>query len=91
MHKSQNENNFLTLSISKADRSMFLKLANELILQNEFNDFVAEEKRYKFQNKYTSWYNGFTEMRLSYLSKAHITIDDYHKRLLPKTMRILPS
>ena len=30
MHKSQNENNSLTLSISKADRSMFLKLANEL-------------------------------------------------------------
>lgn len=81
----------LTLSISETDRSMFIKLAKELIIQNEFNDIVAEENRYKFQNKYTSWYNGFTEMRLSYLSKAHITIDDYHKRLLPKTMRILPS
>ena len=57
--------------ISKADRSMFLKLANELILQNEFNDFVAEEKRYKFQNKYTSWYNGYTQLRLPFLTKIH--------------------
>ena len=45
---------------------MFLKLANELILQNEFNDFVAEESRYKIQSKYTSWY---TELRLPYLTK----------------------
>ena len=50
---------------------MFLKLANELIFQNDFNDFVAEERRYKFQNKYTSWYNGYTELRLPYISKIH--------------------
>lgn len=51
-------------SMSGDDKEEFVKVVTDLIIDQEIQDIVEQDSSYKMENKYKSWFHGFTQFEL---------------------------
>ena len=54
------------IKLDEDDKIELKQLAEAFVFEQEFVTVINKETRLKVKNKYKSWFNGFTELKLSY-------------------------
>ena len=54
------------IKLDEDDKIELKQLAEAFVFEQEFVTVINKETRLKVKNKYKSWFNGFTELKLSH-------------------------